>query len=355
MNQVEQLTNDAPMPALGVGDQLKAAREARRMSLGEVSQAIKISPRVLEQVEANAWGEMPGHTFARGMVRSYAKLLQIDPAPLLKALEDAPLPKLPLLDMPSPTQASLPVAGQAQRRDRLTMAAGVLLVVLAALAYFIVPDSWLEKSSDNLASPEGSLAAPPATLVPPVSPATPEPGGPAAAGAPVAPAFEGPAGQSLGSPAGGAAGTVVQPMQQLQQPQAMPAQVPPAGYLSAPAPAPVSPPTPVAPAAQFAPPVQAAPPAPPATAGQAVPAPVKPATTGLEFRFTGTSWIEVKDKNGALVLAGNYEAGNSRQLDGPGPFAVALGNADAVVVSYRGRPVDLKPHTRQKVARFKLE
>lgn len=354
MNQVEQFTSDAPMPALGVGDQLKAAREARRMSLGEVSQAIKISPRVLEQVEANAWGEMPGHTFARGMVRSYAKLLQIDPEPLLKSLEDAPLPKLPLLDIPSPTQAALPVAGQAQRRDRLTVAAGVLLVVLAALAYFIVPDRWLEKSSDNLASPEGSLASPPATLVPPVSPnAAPEA---SSSSAPAAPGSEVPPGQNLGSPTEATSGLVVQPA---QQPQTMPAQLPPAGYIAPPAsvspPTPIAAPTPVTPAGKSAAPVPATAPAQPTSSGQVIPAPLQPAAAGLAFRFTGTSWIEVKDKDGAVLLAGNFDAGISRQIKGAGPFSVALGNADAVVVSYRGQPVDLKPHTRQKVARFKLE
>jgi cytoskeleton protein RodZ len=355
MNQVEQFANDASMPALGVGDQLKAAREARRMSLGEVSQAIKISPRVLEQVEANAWGEMPGHTFARGMVRSYAKLLQIDPEPLLKSLEDAPLPKLPLLNIPSPTQASLPVAGQAQRRDRLTVAAGVLLVVLAALAYFIVPDRWLEKSSDNLASPEGSLASPPATLVPPVSPTAPADAVTMpAAGAPVAPGQEGSPGPNPGAQGEATSGSVVQPAQ-----QPMSAQVPPAGYVTPPAavspPTPIAPPAPVAPLAKTAPAVQAVLPAQPTPPTQTVQAPMQPAATGLAFRFTGTSWIEVKDKNGAVVMAGNYDAGASRQVNGVGPFFVALGNADAVTVSYRGQPVDLKPHTRQKVARFKLE
>jgi cytoskeleton protein RodZ len=446
MSQVEQISSDTPIPALGVGDQLKAAREYRRMSLGEVSQAIKISPRVLEQVEANAWGEMPGHTFARGMVRSYAKLVQLDPEPLLKALEDAPLPKLPALNIPSPMQAALPVAGEAQRRDRLTVAAGLLLVALAVVAYYVVPDGWLNKTSDSMTSPEGPLAAPPATLIPPVPPTAvgseapgsgpaatqvpvdPVAGAPAASPAPQPPlqqnwqagSIQPPAAPSLPAspqavPPQAAKPLVVQPQQSPAQPtpqggkplvlQPQPQPAPPAVPQAAkppvvqpqptpqaskalvpqpqplqvqPAPAqaakppvvqpqpmqppaanlsPAKPPVPQPTSPQSAAPQGLQPAAQPVAAAAGAPAswPKPPPAATVVIRFPDTSWVEVKDGKGAVVLAGNFEAGSSRYVRGEGPFTVSFGNASGVILSYRGKPIDLKPHTKQNVARLTLE
>jgi cytoskeleton protein RodZ len=69
--------------ASGVGAELAAAREARGMGLAEVAQQLKFGMRQLEALEADRFEELPGGTFARGMVRSYARLLKLDPEPLL--------------------------------------------------------------------------------------------------------------------------------------------------------------------------------------------------------------------------------------------------------------------------------
>src|SRR5205085_357333 len=40
-------------------------------------------PRQLEALESEKFDQLPGGTFVRGMVRSYARLLKVDPGPLL--------------------------------------------------------------------------------------------------------------------------------------------------------------------------------------------------------------------------------------------------------------------------------
>lgn len=72
--------------ASGVGQELAAAREARGLALGDVAQQLKFAPRQLEALEQERFDALPGATFVRGMVRNYARLLKIDPEPLLERI-----------------------------------------------------------------------------------------------------------------------------------------------------------------------------------------------------------------------------------------------------------------------------
>jgi cytoskeleton protein RodZ len=307
------VTVDAPETVLSVGQRLRAARESRKMSLEDVSQAIKIAPRVLEQVEGNAWAQLPGYTFARGVVRSYARLLRLDPEALLRDLENAPMPKPPLLELRPSTQTALPVPGEANKRDRYAMLAGVLLVAVAVLAYFVIPDDWLGVSAQF--KTRTSLGSEPVVAVPAPSgavPATPllhTPGG---------------ANEPGGAPAGGPAPL---PVQDIAMPATSQAAVPVA--LNEPG------------AAN------------PTAAGSENLVGKSPAP--LVLRFEEGSWAEIRDRTGATLISENVAPRSERQLGGVPPYNIWLGNADGVRMSYRGQSVDLKPHTRQKVARLVLE
>ena len=322
----QELVADNTGAVLGVGDRLKAEREARGLSIDDVAQTLKVSRRVLEQVEANAWGQLPGHTFARGIVRGYAKFVHLDAAPLLADLQSAPLPKPPLLELPQSTKTALPVAGQAQTRDRLAMIAGVVLVAIAVLTYFLVPEDWLSGRSATPATPVVSAPAPvassPITALPPAG----------SADVPAAPAASQP-------PAPAA-------------PIWAPVAVTPAAVTASAAPAPAAPTqvTAAAPVVVPAPPATAAP-----TASAAAPTAAASGRPLLVLRFDQVSWVEVRDRKGVMLLSENVAAGAERTVDGSTPLALALGNADGVRVTFRGQPVDLKPHTRQKVARLSLE
>ena len=73
---------------LNVGAELQRTREARGLALSEVAQQLKFAPRQLEALEQDRFDLLPGGTFARGMVRSYARLLKIDPEPLVRRVAD---------------------------------------------------------------------------------------------------------------------------------------------------------------------------------------------------------------------------------------------------------------------------
>ena len=70
----------------GIGGELARAREARGLALTDVAQQLKFAARQLEALEQDRFDLLPGGTFARGMVRSYARLLKLDPEPLVSRI-----------------------------------------------------------------------------------------------------------------------------------------------------------------------------------------------------------------------------------------------------------------------------
>ncbi|MXO66614.1 helix-turn-helix domain-containing protein [Altericroceibacterium endophyticum] len=63
----------------GVGPDLRAAREAKGLSVDEVAQETKIPRRHIRHIEAGEFNELPARTYAVGFSRTYAKLLDLDP------------------------------------------------------------------------------------------------------------------------------------------------------------------------------------------------------------------------------------------------------------------------------------
>jgi cytoskeleton protein RodZ len=61
------------------GSRLRAAREARGVSLRDIAATTKISVLVLEALERNDASRLPGGLFSRAFVRAYAKEVGLDP------------------------------------------------------------------------------------------------------------------------------------------------------------------------------------------------------------------------------------------------------------------------------------
>jgi cytoskeleton protein RodZ len=89
---------------------------------------------------------------------------------------------------------------------------------------------------------------------------------------------------------------------------------------------------------------------------------VAPATTGvpgandveLVLAFHDFSWTEVRDRDGRVLVSRMNPGGTTQTVAGPPPLELVIGNAADVRVTYKGKPVDLVPYTRQNVARFTL-
>ena len=65
------------------GETLRQARENNGWTLAEVALKLNLTVSSLSNLEAGAFDKLPGHTFARGYIRAYAKLLGMDQAALV--------------------------------------------------------------------------------------------------------------------------------------------------------------------------------------------------------------------------------------------------------------------------------
>ncbi|MFN2527621.1 MAG: helix-turn-helix domain-containing protein [Candidatus Baltobacteraceae bacterium] len=81
------------MPALG--EQFRAAREARGLSLSEVAEQIRIRSVYLGEIEAENWAAIGAPVYVRGFLRTYARFLGLDPEEAVgefnKTAEGAPV------------------------------------------------------------------------------------------------------------------------------------------------------------------------------------------------------------------------------------------------------------------------
>lgn len=67
-----------------LGQQLKAAREAKRVSESEAGAATKILTRIIVAMEADDFSGMAAPTYAKGFIRLYAGYLGLNPDPLVE-------------------------------------------------------------------------------------------------------------------------------------------------------------------------------------------------------------------------------------------------------------------------------
>lgn len=63
----------------GIGPQLRAAREAKGLTLEQVAAETRIPQRHLLAMEAGAFAKLPGRTYAVGFARTYAKTVELEP------------------------------------------------------------------------------------------------------------------------------------------------------------------------------------------------------------------------------------------------------------------------------------
>jgi cytoskeleton protein RodZ len=126
----------APPPNVddpGPGAMLARARAERQLGILEVAEHLKYGVRQIEALEADDYGRLPGTTFVRGMIRGYAKLVSMDPAPVLKALDRRHIPAQATVDLRT---QRIPFPEGNKRATRLYVALSVIaLLVIAAVLY----------------------------------------------------------------------------------------------------------------------------------------------------------------------------------------------------------------------------
>ena len=91
----DEFEQQAGLP-LGVGEQLRAAREKRGLTLAEVAAETRIPQRHLQTIETGDFAALPARTYAIGFARTYAKAVGLndgDVAEMVRAELDAQEPR----------------------------------------------------------------------------------------------------------------------------------------------------------------------------------------------------------------------------------------------------------------------
>jgi cytoskeleton protein RodZ len=115
-----------------LGQSLREEREARNISIEEIASATKIVPRYLEALEADHLDMMPGGFFVKGIIRTYARAVGLNPDEVLARYKAAGLlggpdpgrhaaPKILLEPAPpmAPTPMPAPALGPVQPAEQI--------------------------------------------------------------------------------------------------------------------------------------------------------------------------------------------------------------------------------------------
>ena len=76
---------------------------------------------------------------------------------------------------------------------------------------------------------------------------------------------------------------------------------------------------------------------------------------GVNIAVSEKTWVRVTDKSGAVVFEKILKANSEDGFNGIPPFNMLIGNAKATKLKFLGQDVDLKNKTRNNVARLTLE
>ncbi|WP_313551570.1 helix-turn-helix domain-containing protein [Pseudomonas sp.] len=329
---------EAVMSARGnPGDILRQARISNGWSIAQVAAQMNLSGHVIELLEAGDYQKLPGHTFARGYVRSYGKLLGLDQAELVKVFD-----QYTGTDAKGSTVHTINRVEEPVRLSRnvLRIVSFILVVVIIGLGLFW----WQERSGlgmggnglslehvevesadgtteihtldepEDQAVAEAQKAEVPAAseLGVPATPTAPAANAVAQTPVPAANTASGAAANGAANAAPAAASTLTTPV--VSTDAALAPTTPPAGE-TAPA------------------------------AGQG----------GLSIQLVADCWMQITDASGKVIYSGLKRKGDTLQFETvKAPVEIRLGYARGAQITYNGQPVDIKPYVRGETARFKV-
>jgi|SRR5690242_1688657 len=277
-----------------LGARLRAAREARGLTVVECASALHLPIKVLDRLEAEDFGEPEHFVFLRGALQGYARYLGLPAGccdQALRAIAPAEQPPLVSVARTSPARWLLQRYGTAATYIVLTATIAVPLVLLGLRG-------GLERPSARIVSlDQAPVSAPHSTQK--TAPTRTTASADAAAESPDATPFR--------------------------------ASMAPFAAIGLSDNGDAAKPAPVTPA-----------PIPAVTAGQ----------HALTLSASADCWFEITDADGNKVDSGMLHAGDSRTWHSAVALHVTLGNADGVTVTRDGQPLALDPYRHANVARF---
>mgnify|MGYP002735204176 CR=1 FL=1 len=297
------------------GARLRQAREAMGLTVGEIAGKLYLTESAVCSLEADRYDELPGTTFVRGYIRTYAKLVNLDADTLAGQFSQTTQAEQALTFKPLPDLGRS--VARRRSRGRLGMALLLLLVLIALVGGYAWwqdgrEEATLQEPGDKLAFSQVEIERVDGTLHI----------------------------QSLDELDAYTADLEVAEI-------SLDSLVADSGTSDEEAAAEEN-------AAQDADSdtstetTAASDDEEVAEAEQAV------AEHQLELVFSQECWIRITDGSGKQLASGLHQAGEVLQLSGDTPFELHIGNAGGVELRYNGQAVDFHSSIRGNVARLKL-
>ena len=303
--------------SISVGDSLRNARMVSGWAVSDVAKKLNLTPSAVEFIEANQFERLPGTTFARGYIRSYAKILGLDSNQLAQQFDQQFIGSTTTSSV-----QSIDRVGEARRvsRGMLQFSLFVVLLIILGAAYYAW-EVFNSAGSDvgnktavfervEVERADGSMHV--QTLDEPEDQAVAFVLDANVAGdignEQAAIATDGEQAEALSSDA---EENVEQSAEQADTDDAKVAEKPEAAELAA---------------------------------GMGV----------AQLSFANDCWIRIVDANGKEISSGLKRAGESMSVTGKTPLDVRLGYAKGVSITYNGEVVDFSSAVRGATARFKL-
>jgi|SRR5690554_4621062 len=121
--------HENPVQQVDIGSRLRETRESKKLTVEVVAAQLKLRSATVIYLEENRYEELPGETFIRGYIRSYANLLELDGSELARSYEPEPVQGK---DSFAPIKSI-----ERNNRTRFILVILLLLImVIAGLGYF---------------------------------------------------------------------------------------------------------------------------------------------------------------------------------------------------------------------------
>ncbi len=313
------------------GETLRQARENNGWTLAEVAMKLNLTASSLSNLEAGAFDKLPGHTFARGYIRAYAKLLGMDQTALVHEFD--------LYTGTDANGSSVHSLGRIEEPVRIShtilrIVSLLLLIAVIGGGFIWWQDQTSMRTKDLIGLAPEHVEVEGADGTTQIHPLD-EPEDQAVAEAKVE------------------AQSTVEAQTAEEQTQssalALPLASAPAATASAPVAAVTSDPS--APAAPVAPTPAATPVAPAVAPVESAPV----AGAGkVAVQYNADCWTQVTDATGKVLFGGLKRKGENLEVSGKPPLSLRLGFARGAQVTYNGQAVDVAPFTSGETARLKL-
>jgi transcriptional regulator with XRE-family HTH domain len=156
---------DLPVVEPVIGPELAAARERLRLSVDQLADRTRIRPHVIEAIEIDDFAPCGGDFYARGHLRTLARVLGVDVTPLLASYDDkyadAPIDPRRVFEAELATGRHGPIRGTRGGLNWSVVIAAVMVLVLAWSIARLVMDSpgTVNPSSPSLADGSAGLTS----------------------------------------------------------------------------------------------------------------------------------------------------------------------------------------------------